>query len=239
VRLKLKRLARVAEKLTVAREAFTPSHEDQVAAFVAACEDRLTPEEGAAMLLAIAEQKGVSWSTPPRNLVWNALHSLCKIYLRSTDLQRYQAAVDARLARGRPVVDPGLVSKVKFKPAPRRWKRPIQPHRLARDTDEFLDQQRQQASDLARRQHVRNQRTQRYAALRSEALSAAGHRCERCGAQTPLQLHHRHYATLGRESLRDIEMLCDPCHLRETERQRALRRGRWKPWGSGRIKMSS
>jgi hypothetical protein len=65
-------------------------------------------------------------------------------------------------------------------------------------------------------------------ALKDQAMARSGGRCEgrretgqhydcemitkRCGAVGPLQMHHKHYRTLGRETLDDVEMLCDSCH---------------------------
>lgn len=37
--------------------------------------------------------------------------------------------------------------------------------------------------------------------------------CSRCKTRRPsLQIHHRHYDTLGREQLWDVEVLCAKCH---------------------------
>src|SRR5262249_9373679 len=48
---------------------------------------------------------------------------------------------------------------------------------------------------------------------RQAVYEQAGHACERCGgAERPLQLHHRHYGSLGREEPGDLELLCDKCH---------------------------
>ena len=57
---------------------------------------------------------------------------------------------------------------------------------------------------------------------RLRALEHAGWRCEgeitegmRCTATEYLQVHHLHYQTLGRESLKDLECLCAACHTFE------------------------
>ena len=39
-------------------------------------------------------------------------------------------------------------------------------------------------------------------------------RCAACGRRARLDVHHRHYATLGRETRGDVVGLCEPCHLR-------------------------
>lgn len=43
--------------------------------------------------------------------------------------------------------------------------------------------------------------------------------CERCGAKAT-DVHHKHYDTVGRERLEDMEALCAPCHAAH---HRALR----------------
>jgi 5-methylcytosine-specific restriction endonuclease McrA len=52
-------------------------------------------------------------------------------------------------------------------------------------------------------------------ALRKRALQRANYRCERCGRQGALEIHHRDYGNLGKEQLEDLEVLCPPCHRRE------------------------
>lgn len=48
---------------------------------------------------------------------------------------------------------------------------------------------------------------------RKYAIYKAGHRCQKCGRSPKiLQVHHKHYDTLYRERLEDIEVLCVPCH---------------------------
>lgn len=41
--------------------------------------------------------------------------------------------------------------------------------------------------------------------------------CEVCEATEHLQVHHKHYRTLGRESRGDVEILCHDCHAFEHE----------------------
>ena len=46
------------------------------------------------------------------------------------------------------------------------------------------------------------------------ALQRANFSCERCGETgVPLEVHHRHYRTLGEESEDDLKALCRKCHL--------------------------
>jgi hypothetical protein len=48
---------------------------------------------------------------------------------------------------------------------------------------------------------------------RRQAISAAGHCCERCGIyDVPLDVHHLTYARRGNEHPDDLMVLCRPCH---------------------------
>ncbi|MFM9106305.1 MAG: HNH endonuclease [Chloroflexota bacterium] len=49
-------------------------------------------------------------------------------------------------------------------------------------------------------------------------LAEAGHRCQRCGAGSMLQVHHRTYRRAGRERRSDLVVLCCTCHGREHRR---------------------
>jgi hypothetical protein len=51
-----------------------------------------------------------------------------------------------------------------------------------------------------------------WAERRALALESAAHRCQRCGALGGLEVHHKHYRTLGAERAEDLEVLCMPCH---------------------------
>lgn len=43
-------------------------------------------------------------------------------------------------------------------------------------------------------------------------IERAGGQCNRCNAVRNLQVHHRHYKTLGEENYKDVEVLCQDCH---------------------------
>lgn len=48
---------------------------------------------------------------------------------------------------------------------------------------------------------------------RAMALSHYGYQCGKCGQQANrLEVHHRHYKTVGNESVADLQVLCQPCH---------------------------
>jgi hypothetical protein len=55
-----------------------------------------------------------------------------------------------------------------------------------------------------------------WADLKARVRESRGNRCERCKRRRSrrlwLTLHHKHYDTLGHESIRDVELLCDRCH---------------------------
>lgn len=43
-------------------------------------------------------------------------------------------------------------------------------------------------------------------------MKRARGRCERCRCRVPLELHHRHYNTQGKEEPIDLKALCRDCH---------------------------
>jgi len=48
-----------------------------------------------------------------------------------------------------------------------------------------------------------------------------GKKCERCGAVKKIEVHHKHYRTLGHEALTDLEVVCVTCHrVADAERKR-------------------
>jgi len=49
---------------------------------------------------------------------------------------------------------------------------------------------------------------------RSEAIRAAGRRCQECGAAGPLDVHHLSYAHLGNERPDELLAVCEDCHGR-------------------------
>lgn len=51
-------------------------------------------------------------------------------------------------------------------------------------------------------------------ARRAAVIRHRGEKCERCDCRHGLQLHHRTYVRLFRERPQDVELLCEPCHLR-------------------------
>lgn len=67
-----------------------------------------------------------------------------------------------------------------------------------------------------------------WATTRATMLELAGHRCQGpgCGVRTGLQVHHRHYRSLGNEAWGDLVVLCPSCHLDADRRRQSARRHR-------------
>ena len=66
-----------------------------------------------------------------------------------------------------------------------------------------------------------------WAIRRAFAINRAGGYCERCGLKPLwLEVHHRHYRTIGAERPEDMEVLCPLCHREaddERKKENALR----------------
>jgi hypothetical protein len=54
--------------------------------------------------------------------------------------------------------------------------------------------------------------TEHWKELRSLALKKAFYRCQLCNAQGLMDVHHRTYERRGEEYIRDVIVLCRPCH---------------------------
>jgi len=67
----------------------------------------------------------------------------------------------------------------------------------------------------------------RWKRLRTEAFSVIGNRCWRCRrvfAKRKLQLHYLHYGTVGKETLEDVLLLCQHCHVYKHREMKAARK---------------
>ena len=75
--------------------------------------------------------------------------------------------------------------------------------------------------------YARYLRSPHWLRLRAKALEHAGAQCQqtwetrvvgsywqvtRCPNRTRLEVHHVHYASIGRERLTDVRVLCRACH---------------------------
>lgn len=67
-------------------------------------------------------------------------------------------------------------------------------------------------------------------ALRVRKFAQVGRRCQKCRRWWHqlrpgewLEVHHLHYRHLFHEALRDLQVLCNTCHAKETRRMRRNR----------------
>lgn len=49
--------------------------------------------------------------------------------------------------------------------------------------------------------------------FREKAFAALGRICSKCGSTNNLHVHHLHYMTFKRETIQDVAILCEPCHM--------------------------
>lgn len=56
-----------------------------------------------------------------------------------------------------------------------------------------------------------------WARKRRKVRQHYGNRCTVCGSTHNLQVHHRHYRTLFREAMTDLDLLCCGCHQNHHE----------------------
>lgn len=68
-------------------------------------------------------------------------------------------------------------------------------------------------------------RSQHWRQLRRRLIVSRGGACELCGRDflVVLEVHHRTYATLGRERDGDLLVVCPPCHELADEQRRRHR----------------
>ena len=52
--------------------------------------------------------------------------------------------------------------------------------------------------------------------VRDGALTYFGRSCVLCGETKRLQVHHRHYRSIGKEDCHDVSVLCETCHKKVT-----------------------
>lgn len=62
--------------------------------------------------------------------------------------------------------------------------------------------------------HSAHIRSEKWKAIRERLFKKRGRKCEQCGSPDQIEVHHKHYNNLGRERLRDLEILCRPCHAK-------------------------
>ena len=72
--------------------------------------------------------------------------------------------------------------------------------------------------------HIGSAKWERF---RREVIEQRGNRCERCGhVSAYLELHHKHYHSLGNEQPEDVELLCPKCHKGADEARAAKSRAK-------------
>ncbi len=73
------------------------------------------------------------------------------------------------------------------------------------------------------KEYIRVMRSKRWDDFSRYATHMASNKCQRCKERsTGLVAHHLHYRSLGREQLRDVEVVCDVCHP-PADREREMR----------------
>jgi 5-methylcytosine-specific restriction endonuclease McrA len=73
-------------------------------------------------------------------------------------------------------------------------------------------------------QYAKHIKSARWRNMKRDIGRLRGNRCERCRSTFQLQLHHKTYERLGRESPSDLELLCTACHTKaDKERDAATR----------------
>ena len=58
---------------------------------------------------------------------------------------------------------------------------------------------------------------------RQESLIRAGHKCEMCGSEDRLEVHHKTYDRFGQEMAVDLTVLCRSCHEKADTKRRQSR----------------
>lgn len=74
------------------------------------------------------------------------------------------------------------------------------------------------------REYIAYMNSPEWKSVRQKAFVAHGRKCQCCGATKNLEVHHRHYDTLGHERVEDLEVLCVACHDEAHEEREDERR---------------
>jgi len=184
---------------------------------IAFMDRHMTRAEMRGFVKGISRSRGCEVSIPDDYRARRAAEDYLRRSLDEPTAASYVRVLDQRLRAGAALVSRALL--------PKRVRPTVAPPRNA---DEFEQRQREAQSRGFWHKHEKNRQSPRYAQLRKKRLSVAGHRCEDCGSTTRLQLHHLHYETLRAEKVGDVRILCERCHAEATDRQRAVRRARWR-----------
>lgn len=63
-------------------------------------------------------------------------------------------------------------------------------------------------------------KTKQWKFFRQQALDFYGRKCNKCESNLRLEVHHKHYKNLGKEELKDVEILCKNCHRLHHKRKK-------------------
>lgn len=80
--------------------------------------------------------------------------------------------------------------------------------------DEMIEEKRKELT-TDHEEYVRFLRSPEWADIRAEVLERDGHRCQMCGSEQNLEVHHTSYDYLGRDEnggIGHLVTLCDKCH---------------------------
>lgn len=76
-----------------------------------------------------------------------------------------------------------------------------------------------------RKRYKRHIGSKQWRTTKQRLLLERGARCQRCGREPPLSLHHKTYERFGRERDDDLELVCEACHpIADVQRARHNRR---------------
>ena len=83
----------------------------------------------------------------------------------------------------------------------------------------YSELRRSREAELANMPYREYLKTPEWKDRRVKALSFAKHRCQLCNASgVQLDVHHRTYADRGNEKMRDLIVLCHPCHSKHHDK---------------------
>ncbi len=86
---------------------------------------------------------------------------------------------------------------------------------------------------ITRVAYARYLKSKKWRAKRLYKITKSGHKCEECGIEKEkgLEVHHLNYASLGNESLTDLQVLCHSCHAKIHDMNWKLLDS-YRPWGA-------
>lgn len=107
-----------------------------------------------------------------------------------------------------------LKPNVQNKKSTKRFSSKKQRRKRRRDRS---NQSPEELKNLAHNDYRKYLFTWHWKKLRREALKFYGRSCSICKKTTGLNVHHRHYRTVGCEQMVDLELLCTGCHSNHHE----------------------